>query len=70
MKPEDSETKKSGASVITAKLSREAMRSFSLMLFSGALAGVGFNLALGSMPWNIEGILGGLVSGTLIYAFS
>ena len=70
MKPEDGKRMESGTSAITAKPTREAMRSFALMLIAGALAGVGFNLALGSMPWNIEGILGGLVSGMLIYEFS
>ena len=70
MKPEFGKGKESVASPVTAKLSREAIRSLALMLISGAMAGVGFNLALGSVPWNTEGILGGLVCGVLIYTFS
>lgn len=35
-------------------------------LGAGALAGAGFNLAFGSAVWNVEGLLGGLVSALLI----
>jgi len=48
----------------------EKVRFLALFVVSGAAAGAGFNLALGSVPWNIEGILGGMVCGALIYAFS
>lgn len=33
---------------------------------AGVLAGAGFNLAFGSALWNVEGIIGGLVSAILI----
>jgi hypothetical protein len=41
-----------------------------VMVIAGAIAGVGFNVALGSFAWNMEGILGGLLSGLLIYIVS
>lgn len=40
------------------------------MVIAGGIAGVGFNVALGSFAWNPEGILGGLLSGLLIYIVS
>jgi len=40
------------------------------MLVVGALVGAGFNLAFGSVPWKLEGILGGLVSAVCICIFS
>lgn len=39
-------------------------------LLAGIIAGAGFNLAFGSVAWNTEGILGGLVSAMLIYIIS
>jgi hypothetical protein len=41
-----------------------------MMVIAGGIAGVGFNVALGSFAWNLEGILGGLLSGLLIYVVS
>ena len=40
------------------------------MVAFGMVAGVCFNLAFGSVLWNAEGILGGLITGVLIYAIS
>lgn len=40
------------------------------MVFTGAAAGAAFNLAFGSTFWNLEGILGGLCAGALIFLFS
>jgi len=39
-------------------------------LLAGIIAGAGFNLSFGSVVWNTEGILGGLVSALLIYIIS
>lgn len=41
-----------------------------LMLCGGAIAGVGFNVAFGAWAFSGEGILGGLISGFLIYTIS
>jgi len=40
------------------------------MLAGGIIAGAGFNLAFGSVVWNTECILGGLVSAMLVYIVS
>ncbi len=40
------------------------------MAFTGATAGAALNLAFGSTFWNLEGILGGLCAGALIFLFS
>ena len=40
------------------------------LLPAGALAGAGFNLAFGGAPWNLEGILGGLVAALLMHILS
>ena len=70
MESENKNVKESGGDAAEARSKSEAIRSFALIAVSGAVAGAGFNLALGSVPWNTEGILGGLVCGVLIYAFS
>jgi len=41
-----------------------------LFLFSGIICGTCFNVCFGSVLWNTEGILGGLVSSILIYIIS
>ena len=40
------------------------------LLPAGAVAGAAFNLAFGTVPWNPEGILGGLLSALLIHILS
>ncbi|HUU40308.1 MAG TPA: hypothetical protein VMW42_05150 [Desulfatiglandales bacterium] len=40
------------------------------MLLAGIIAGAGFNLALGSVVWNTEGILGGMLAGLLMHIVS
>ena len=40
------------------------------MLAGGIAAGMVFNLSFGSVVWNTEGVLGGLVSAILIYIIS
>ncbi len=47
-----------------------AHRGLIVMTIAGGIAGAGFNLAFGSAPWNFEGILGGLLSGLLVYLVS
>ncbi|MEI9475668.1 MAG: hypothetical protein WCO26_03740 [Deltaproteobacteria bacterium] len=39
-------------------------------LATGAVAGICFNLAFGSVAWSVEGITGGMASALLIYAMS
>lgn len=43
---------------------------FLVMIFCGGIAGACLNVALGSFVWNPEGILGGLLSGLLVYLIS
>jgi hypothetical protein len=43
---------------------------FLVMIFWGGVAGACLNVALGSFAWNLEGILGGLLSGLLVYVIS
>ena len=40
------------------------------MTAGGIVAGMIFNLAFGSVVWNTEGILGGMITGVLIYFIS
>jgi hypothetical protein len=41
-----------------------------VMMIAGGIAGACLNVALGSFAWNLEGILGGLLSGLLVYLMS
>ncbi|AFM23509.1 hypothetical protein [Desulfomonile tiedjei] len=43
---------------------------FLVMMIAGGIAGACFNVALGSFVWNLEGILGGLISGLLVHFVS
>ena len=40
------------------------------MTAGGMVAGMIFNLAFGSVVWNTEGILGGMLTGLLMYFVS
>lgn len=49
---------------------REKHWKLLVMIFCGGIAGACLNVALGSFAWNLEGILGGLLSGLLVYLIS
>jgi hypothetical protein len=51
-------------------ITRQAVIGLVWMLAAGVLVGMGLNLAFGSAFSNLQGILGGLVSGLLIYLVS
>ena len=46
------------------------IKELGFMLLVGVVIGVMFNIAMSSNPVNIEGILGGFITGLLMYLFS
>jgi len=52
------------------KIGKKTGTGIVAMLIAGGIAGMSFNVALGSFASNPEGILGGLLSGLLIYTVS
>ena len=45
-------------------------KTWIMFVVAGTGAGMAFNLALGASFFHIEGIMGGVVSGILIYLFT
>ena len=52
------------------KMDNNMIKALGLMLGSGVIMGVMFNIAITGNPLDTGGILGGLITGFLMYALS
>jgi len=51
-------------------MDRTELKGLGLMIGAGVLTGIMFNIGITKNPFDIGGILGGFVTGILMYIFS